>query len=65
MKRWTHARSLTFLIAVCSLVCSSLAVAQSHEHSHSASRIAFNGGRAYQYAQDLVNCGPRWIGSQG
>ena len=65
MKRWTHARSLTSLIAVCSLAFSSLAVAQSHEHTHSASHIAFNGGRAYQYAQDLVNCGPRWIGSQG
>ena len=65
MKRWTHARSLTSLIAVCSLAFSSLAVAQSHERTHSASHIAFNGGRAYQYAQDLVNCGPRWIGSQG
>jgi glutaminyl-peptide cyclotransferase len=26
---------------------------------------AFNGQRAYNYAQQIVNCGPRWIGSSG
>ncbi len=26
---------------------------------------AFNGQRAYDYAQQIVNCGPRWIGSTG
>lgn len=26
---------------------------------------AFNGERAFGYAQQLVNCGPRWIGSSG
>lgn len=65
MKRRMSSRSLTFLIAVCCLAVSSLAAAQAHEHPHSASRISFNGSRAYQYAQDIVNCGPRWIGSQG
>ena len=44
---------------------SSLAPAQAREHAHNAARIQFNGARAYQYAQDIVNCGPRWIGSQG
>ena len=26
---------------------------------------AFSGQRAYDYAQQIVNCGPRWIGSTG
>lgn len=67
MRCRTNSRSLTFLIAVCSLAISSLAIAQAHGHTHThgAARIAFNGGRAYQYAQDIVNCGPRWIGSPG
>lgn len=65
MKRGTNSRNLTFLLAVCSLAVSSLAAAQAHEHTHVASRIAFNGSRAYRYAQDIVNCGPRWIGSPG
>lgn len=26
---------------------------------------AYNGQRAYDYAQQIVNCGPRWIGSTG
>ena len=41
MKRWTNSRSLTFLIAVCSLAITSFAAAQGHEHSHAASRISF------------------------
>ncbi len=65
MKRWTKARSLTFFIVVCSLAISSLAAAQSRKHTRGAAHIAFNGGRAYQYAQDIVKCGPRWIGSPG
>jgi Zn-dependent M28 family amino/carboxypeptidase len=65
MKRWTNSRSLTYLIAICSLAISALAAAQTHGHSRGAARIAFNGSRAYQYAQDIVNCGPRWIGSPG
>ena len=67
MRCRTNSRSLTFLIAVCSLAISSLAIAQAHEHKHTrgAARVAFNGSRAYQYAQDIVNCGPRWIGSPG
>lgn len=65
MKGRTSARSLTFLISLCSLAISSLAATQPQEHIHHAARIAFNGSRAYQYAQDLVNCGPRWIGSLG
>ncbi|MGC1870677.1 MAG: M28 family peptidase [Acidobacteriaceae bacterium] len=65
MRRWKISRSLTCLIAFCCLAVSSLACAQAHDHTHVATRIAFNGGRAYQYAQDIVNCGPRWIGSPG
>ena len=67
MKRRKNSRSLTLLIAAFSLAISSLASAQAHgrNHAHGAARTAFNGGRAYQYAQDLVNCGPRWIGSPG
>jgi glutaminyl-peptide cyclotransferase len=65
MRRWTNSRSLTILIAICTLAISSLAPAQAREHPHNAARIQFNGARAYQYAQDIVNCGPRWIGSQG
>ncbi|MGB8480901.1 MAG: M28 family peptidase [Acidobacteriaceae bacterium] len=67
MRRRKNSRSLTLLIAAFSLAISSLASAQAHgrTHTHGAARIAFNGGRAYQYAQDIVNCGPRWIGSPG
>lgn len=32
---------------------------------HPAPATSFNGNRAYQYAQQFVNCGPRWIGSTG
>jgi glutaminyl-peptide cyclotransferase len=39
-----------------------IASAQTSRHTPA---IAFNGGRAYQYAQAIVNCGPRWIGSPG
>lgn len=28
-------------------------------------QMHFDGNRAYQYAQQIVNCGPRWIGSKG
>ncbi|MES2219529.1 MAG: M28 family peptidase [Acidobacteriota bacterium] len=65
MKRWTALRSLTFLLALCSLAGSSLTSAQADQHSRSAGRPAFNGSRAYQYSQDIVNCGPRWISSPG
>ena len=45
------------------------AVAQTGTAAHgtvSAIRpTQFNGKRAYHYAQELVNCGPRWIGSPG
>ncbi|MHB1957587.1 MAG: M28 family peptidase [Acidobacteriaceae bacterium] len=65
MKRWTNSRGLTVLVAVCSLAISFLAAAQAHDHTRGGSRFAFNGSRAYQYAQDIVDCGPRWIGSPG
>jgi Zn-dependent M28 family amino/carboxypeptidase len=65
MKRWTNSRGLTVLVAVCGLAISFLAAAQAHDHTRGGSRIAFNGSRAYQYAQDIVDCGPRWIGSPG
>src|SRR6185437_16046134 len=65
MKRWTRLRSLTYLIAIYSLAICSLAGAQANEHPSGSARIAFNGTRAYKYAQDIVNCGPRWIGSPG
>ncbi len=32
---------------------------------YAAQLTEFNGQRAYQYAQQFVNCGPRWIGSTG
>lgn len=65
MKRWMRWRSLTYLIAIGCLAISSLASAQAHGPLSGSARIAFNGSRAYQYAQDIVNCGPRWIGSPG
>jgi len=40
-------------------------VAQTRHTVHAAVQMHFNGSRAYQYAQQLVNCGPRWIGSTG
>ncbi|MHB1936523.1 MAG: M28 family peptidase [Acidobacteriaceae bacterium] len=57
--------SLAVLIAVCSLAISCVATALASQFAHAAARIQFNGSRAYQYAQDIVNCGPRWIGSPG
>jgi Zn-dependent M28 family amino/carboxypeptidase len=65
MRGWTNVRSLTCLIAACSLAISAVASAQAPGHPRIATRIAFNGTRALQYAQDIVNCGPRWIGSPG
>src|SRR6185437_6346909 len=43
-----------------------IAAAQSGSHApHPVPSTQFNGNRAYQYAQQFVNCGPRWIGSTG
>jgi glutaminyl-peptide cyclotransferase len=33
--------------------------------AHAMLPTQFNGQRAYQYAQQFVSCGPRWIGSTG
>ncbi len=43
----------------------SIALAQSQRSAHTAASMEFNGKRAYQYAQQFVSCGPRWIGSTG
>jgi glutaminyl-peptide cyclotransferase len=65
MRRWKNPRNLTYLMAIFSLAISSFGSAQANAHPHGATRIAFNGSRALQYAQEIVNCGPRWIGSPG
>jgi len=44
---------------------SSASAAPSGQPSHPAASSRFNGNRAYQYAQQFVNCGPRWNGSSG
>ncbi|MHB1673211.1 MAG: M28 family peptidase [Acidobacteriaceae bacterium] len=64
-RRWANSRGLTVLVAVCSLAISSMALGEAFQQARTAARIQFNGSHAYQYAQDIVNCGPRWIGSQG
>ena len=65
MRRCGISRRLTLLIAVFGFALGSLTTQKADALTHNTARIAFNGGRAYQYAQDIVNCGPRWIGSQG
>jgi glutaminyl-peptide cyclotransferase len=65
LRRAMHLAVLTILIAFCALAVSSMASAQDRRHTQTATRMQFNGARAYQYAQDLVNCGPRWNGSPG
>ncbi|MGH9617883.1 MAG: M28 family peptidase [Acidobacteriaceae bacterium] len=59
----TGLATLAVLAAGCSFAVGSTAYAEARPHA--SARIQVNGGRAYQYAQDIVNCGPRWIGSQG
>lgn len=49
----------------CCVGLSSNALAQSQHSTHTAASVQFNGNRAYQYAQEFVSCGPRWIGSTG
>lgn len=57
------------VVAFCLGLSSTMAMAQSTRSTTAAetdiSPAQFNGNRAYRYAQDLVNCGPRWIGSAG
>ncbi|MHB1794318.1 MAG: M28 family peptidase [Acidobacteriaceae bacterium] len=65
LRRWANSIGLTVLVAVCSLAISSMALGEALQQARTAARIQFNGSRAYQYAQDIVDCGPRWIGSQG
>jgi hypothetical protein len=55
-RRWLWLGALAFLCAGTGMATAAIA--------HAAS-MQFSGARAYQYAQDLVNCGPRWIGSSG
>ncbi len=48
------------------LGCAASQVLAATLHSANAPvAIPFNGSRAYQYAQQFVACGPRWIGSPG
>ncbi len=65
LRHVTLPASLTVLVAVCGLAVSSMTLGEAHQQTRTAARIQFNGSRAYQYAQDIVDCGPRWIGSQG
>lgn len=65
LRRVRFMAGLTAMLEVCSLAISSMASAETRQHAHTAARIQFSGSRAYQYAQDIVNCGPRWVGSQG
>lgn len=68
-ERWTKNARRAAWIAACCVGTSAIANAQV-AHSGAAtgtgiSSVLFSGNRAYRYAQDLVNCGPRWIGSTG
>ncbi len=54
--------SIAGVMAICCAGVPSLA-AQSSRSAHAP--MLFNGNRAYQYAQQFVGCGPRWIGSAG
>ena len=56
---------LRCLVLSCGIAIPCTAVAQTSHPLHAAVQMHFNGSRAYQYAQQLVNCGPRWIGSSG
>ena len=53
------------LALFCGIAIPCTAVAQTSHPLHAAVQMHFNGSRAYQYAQQFVNCGPRWIGSTG
>jgi glutaminyl-peptide cyclotransferase len=68
LNRWTKAASHAWLILAC---CAALTWPASAQNTSGAAvgraipPAQFNGTRAYRYAQELVNCGPRWIGSAG
>jgi glutaminyl-peptide cyclotransferase len=63
--RLARAALLIGLMFVCGFRVACFAVAQSERSMHQVAQPGFNGNRAYQYAQQLVNCGPRSVGSTG
>ncbi len=63
--RLARAALWTGLMFVCGFRFPDITRAQSERRARESAAIEFNGSRAYQYAQQLVNCGPRWIGSTG
>ena len=59
-------RVLLWALALsCGIALPCIAVAQTGHSAHGSVPARFNGNRAYHYAQQIVNCGPRWIGSKG
>ncbi|HVC89414.1 MAG TPA: M28 family peptidase [Acidobacteriaceae bacterium] len=65
LRRLAHVAILASLIFVFGLEAPGIVRAQTSHREHATAQIEFNGNRAYQYAQQIVNCGPRWIGSPG
>lgn len=68
MERLTKRLLNIGVLAACCAGFSLRGLAQSGHRAIIATTISptqFNGSRAYRYAQDLINCGPRWIGSSG
>lgn len=57
--------SLATLMACCGMAIPCVAAPKSVPGTRGISPQQFNGNRAYRYAQQLVDCGPRWIGSSG
>lgn len=55
-------RTMILSMIVCVAGLSAHAATAPNGH---ATHLQFDGARAYQYAQQFVACGPRWIGSQG
>ena len=64
-RRLAHVAILACLIFVFGLEAPGIVRAQTSHRDRATAQIEFNGNRAYQYAQQIVNCGPRWIGSPG
>ncbi len=66
MRQWlAHLAQLASLLPIFLLGTPGIVRAQASRSAPTTAKIEFNGSRAYQYAQQIVNCGPRWIGSPG
>ncbi len=53
------------LVLGCGIGLPQFAQTQSKHGARATAATQFNGNRAYEYAQQFVSCGPRWIGSTG